>query len=150
VFDQEGSSMRILVSVDGSASANRAAAHAVALAQGRPDAEIILLNVQNQQTLDISDISRITSVGANAEHAADRSKKAFGEAIELCRKAQVTFETRSAFGPVAEVINKIAREIAADQIVMGTRGLGPWHGVVLGSVSTKVIQLARVPVTVVK
>jgi nucleotide-binding universal stress UspA family protein len=142
--------MRILVSVDGSASANRAVTHAIALAQGRRDAEIVLLNVQNQRTLDLSDISRITSVGANAQHAAERSKKALGEAIELCRKAQVRFDTRSAFGPVAEVINKIAREIAADQIVMGTRGLGPWHGVVLGSVSTKVIQLARVPVTVVK
>ena len=142
--------MRILVSVDGSASANRAAAHAVALVAGRGDAEIILLNVQNQQTLDISDISRVTSVRANAEHAADRSKKALGEAIELCRKAQVKFETRSAFGPVADVINRIARETAADQIVMGTRGLGPWQGVVLGSVSTKLIQLARVPVTLVK
>lgn len=142
--------MRILVSVDGSESANRAAAHAAALAEGRPDAEIILLNVQNQQTLDISDISRVTSVGANAKHAADQSKKALRQAIELCRKAQVKFNTRSAFGPIAETIAKIAAEIAADQIVMGTRGFSSWQGMVLGSVSAKVIQLARVPITLVK
>jgi nucleotide-binding universal stress UspA family protein len=142
--------MRILVPVDGSASANRAAAHALALVEGRPHAEIILLNVQNQQTLDISDISRVTSVGANAEYAADKSRKALGEAIELCRNAQVKFATRSAFGPIADIINKIACEIGADQIVMGTRGRGRWHGVVLGSVSTKVIRLARVPVTPVR
>ena len=61
--------MRILVAVDGSDSANRAAAHAVALLKGRPDAEIILLNVQNQQRLDISDISRVTSVEANTKYA---------------------------------------------------------------------------------
>ena len=67
--------MRILVPVDGSDSANRTAAHAVALVRGRADAEIILLNVQNQRTLDISDISRVTSVGANAERAADKSKQ---------------------------------------------------------------------------
>ena len=103
--------MRILVPVDGSASAGRAAAYAIALAEGRPDAEIILLNVQNQQTLDISDISRVTSVGANAEYAADQSKKALRQAIELCRNAQVKFDTRSTFGPIAETINKIAREI---------------------------------------
>ena len=42
--------MRILVPVVGSDSANRAAAHAVALVKGRADAEIILLNVQNQRT----------------------------------------------------------------------------------------------------
>ena len=58
--------MRILVPVDGSASAGRAAACAIALAEGRPNAEITLLNVQNQKTLDVSDISGVTSVGANA------------------------------------------------------------------------------------
>ena len=142
--------MRILVPVDGSDSANRAAAHAVALLQGRPDAEIILLNVQNQQGLDISDISRVTLVEANTKYAVDQSKKALAGAIELCRSAQVKFNTRSAFGLTAETISKIAVEIAAEQIIMGTRGLGSWYGIVLGSVSTKVIQLARVPVTVVK
>lgn len=142
--------MRILVPVDGSKSANRAVAHAVALVEGRANAEIILVNVQNQQTLDISDISRVTSVGEDTERAIDRSKKALGEAIELCRKAQVKFDTRTAFGIVANMINKIARDVAADQIVIGTRGLSPMEGIILGSVSTKVIRLARVPVTLVK
>ena len=142
--------MRILVPVDGSACANRAAAHAVALVRGRADAEIILLNVQDRRMLDISDISRATSVGANAERAVDQSKTAFGDAIELCRAAQVKFDIRSAFGPVADVINKIASEVAADQIVMGTRGFSPLESIALGSVSTEVIQMARVPVTLVK
>jgi nucleotide-binding universal stress UspA family protein len=142
--------MRVLVPVDGSASADRAAACAIALVEGRPDAEITLLNVQNDQTLDVSDISRVTSVGRNAEYAAAKSKKALRGAIELCHNAQVKFDIRSALGPIPETIAKIAAEIAADQIVMGTRGFGSWQGMVLGSVSTKVIQLARVPVTLVK
>jgi nucleotide-binding universal stress UspA family protein len=142
--------MRILVPVDGSASAGRAAACAIALAEGRPNAEITLLNVQNQQTVDVSDISGVTSVGANAEYAAAQSKKALRQAIELCHNAQVKFDSHSTFGPVADIINKTAREIGADHIVMGTRGLSSWHGMVLGSVSTKVIQFARLPVTLVK
>jgi nucleotide-binding universal stress UspA family protein len=142
--------MRILVPIDGSDSANRAAAHAVALVRGRADAEIILLNVQNRRPLDISDISGVTSVEANAERATDQLKTAFGEAIELCRAAQVKFDTRSAFGLVSEIINKIASEVAADQIVMGTRGFSPLESVALGSVSTEVLQRARVPVTLVK
>jgi nucleotide-binding universal stress UspA family protein len=142
--------MRVLVPVDGSASATRAAACAIALVEGRPSAEITLLNVQNQQTLDVSDISRVTSVATNAEYAAVQSKKTMREAIDLCRNAQVNFQTRSVFGPVADIINKTAREIGADHIVMGTRGLSSWQGMVLGSVSTKVIQLAQVPVTLVK
>ena len=142
--------MRVLVPVDGSASANRAAAHAVALVRERADAEIILLNVQNRRMLDIPDISRRTSVGTNAGRAVDQSKRAFGEAIELCRAAEVKFRTRSAFGLASEIINKIAGEVAADQIVMGTRGFSPLESVALGSVSTEVLQRASVPVTLVK
>lgn len=71
--------MRMLVPVDGSARANRALAHALLLADGRADAEITLVNVQNQQMLDISDISAVMSVGADRELAANRSKKHFAE-----------------------------------------------------------------------
>jgi nucleotide-binding universal stress UspA family protein len=142
--------MRILVPVDGSESANRAAAHAVSLVERRTDAAITLLNVQNQRTLDMSDISRITSVEADTARAEEQSKKILHDAIALCRKASAKFDARSAFGPVAETIVKIAREIEADQIVMGTRGLRSLHGAFMGSVSTKVVHLAEVPVTLVK
>jgi nucleotide-binding universal stress UspA family protein len=142
--------MRILVPVDGSASANRAVAHAVSLAEGRVPAEIILLHVQNRETLDTSEISGITSVGADTERAADYSEKALRQAIELCRNAHVKFDPRTAFGPIAETINTIAHQAAADQIVMGTRGFGPLRGAVLGSVSAKVVRLAALPVTLVK
>ena len=38
---------------------------------------------------------------------------------------------------------------AADEIVMGTRGLGGLAGLLLGSVATEVIREAKVPVTLV-
>jgi hypothetical protein len=71
-------------------------AHALLLADGRSDTRITLLNVQNQQTLYMSDVSSITSVGANTERAVDQSKKALHQAIQLCRNAHVKFDTRSA------------------------------------------------------
>jgi len=49
--------MRILVPVDGSGSANRTTVYAVSLVDGCPDEEITLLSVQNQGTLDTSNIS---------------------------------------------------------------------------------------------
>jgi nucleotide-binding universal stress UspA family protein len=142
--------MRILVPVDGSPSANRATAHALLLAGGRADAEIILVNVQNQATLDISDVSSVMSVAADTQLAATHAKKALGEAVRLCRNARVKFHTRSAFGPVAEAVIRIAREVKADQIVMGSRGFGPLRGLALGSVSAKVLHRAQIPVTLVK
>ena len=111
--------MRILVPVDGSGSANRTTVYAVSLVDGCPDEEITLLSVQNQGTLDTSDISSVVSVGVDTALAADRSEKALSHALRLCSKAQVKFEIRSAFGPIAETIDKAAREVKADQIVMG-------------------------------
>ena len=141
--------MQILVPVDGSARANRAVAYALLLAS-RADAEITLVNVQNRETLDLSDVSSVMSVGTDKEFAVRRSEKALRTAVQLCQDARVKFSARSALGPIAEIINRIARETKADQIVMGTRGFGPLRGFVLGSVAARVVHLASVPVTLVK
>ena len=122
--------IRILTPVDGSGSANRATVYAVSLVDGCPDEEITLLNVQNQGTLDTSDISSVVSVGVDTALAADRSEKALSHALRLCSKAQVKFEIRSAVGPIAETIDKVAREVGADQIVLGTRGFSQLRGAV--------------------
>jgi nucleotide-binding universal stress UspA family protein len=45
-------------------------------------------------------------------------------------------------GDPAETILRVAGERDADMIVMGTRGLGAAMGLVMGSVSHKVAQLA--------
>ena len=142
--------MRIVVPVDGSAPANHAVTYAVSLTTGRPDAVIILVNVQSRETLDVSDIAAVVTADADTEAAARQSGKALRRAIGLCRKAEVRFETRPELGPIAETIVKIARQVKADQIVMGTRGLSALRGLILGSVATRVVQLARVPVTLVK
>jgi nucleotide-binding universal stress UspA family protein len=142
--------MRILVPVDGSAAANHAVAHALSLITGRNDGEIILVNVQSPEMLDVSDISAVMSADADRETAAHQSKKALQRAVRLCREAAVKFDTRSELGPIAETIAKVASRLKADQIVMGTRGLGALRGLVLGSIATEVIKLTRVPVTLVK
>ncbi len=120
--------MRIIVPVDGAAQANHAVAHAVSLAKGRQDAEIILVNVQSRETLEVSDIAGVISADADKAAAAHQSKKALRRAIGLCREANVKFETRAELGPVAETIVRIAHRLKADQIVMGTRGLGALRG----------------------
>lgn len=53
-------------------------------------------------------------------------------------------------GDPADAIAQAARRIGADQIVMGARGLSNVAGILLGSVSQKVIRQADCPVTVVK
>lgn len=142
--------MRIIVPVDNSAPAIHAVEHALRLARNSPGGEIILVNVQNQQTLEVSDVSAVISAHIDREAAARQSKRALRRAIGLCRKAEVKFEARAELGPVAQTVTRLARELKADQIVMGTRGLGALRGLVLGSVATNVIRLAEIPVTLVK
>ena len=52
-------------------------------------------------------------------------------------------------GPEAESILKVAGTCQSDLIVMGTRGLGTLKGLLLGSVSRKVIHYSTCPVMVV-
>jgi nucleotide-binding universal stress UspA family protein len=142
--------VRIIVPIDGSAPATHAVVHALSLARNAQDAEILLVNVQSRETIEVSDVAAVISADADREAAARQSKKALRRAIGLCREAAVKFEARAELGPVAETIARLARELKADQIVMGTRGLGALRGLVLGSVATNVIHLARIPVTLVK
>lgn len=53
-------------------------------------------------------------------------------------------------GEPAEVITDAAKEVGADLIVVGTRGLGGAKRLVLGSVSTKVVHHAPCDVLVVR
>ena len=67
--------------------------------RGRPDAEIILVNVQNLEMLDISDISAVMTVEVDRRLAARQSRTALRRAVALCRKAAANFATRAEMGP---------------------------------------------------
>jgi nucleotide-binding universal stress UspA family protein len=79
-----------------------------------------------------------------------RSDEVLNSPLARCPALYTRCETRAEYGPVAETIDRIARETQADQIVMGTRGLGRVRGLLLGSVATQVVHLADIPVTLVK
>ncbi|WP_455274516.1 universal stress protein [Rhizobium herbae] len=59
-------------------------------------------------------------------------------------------ETRVEPGDYAETILAVAEELGADMIVVGSRGLGRLKGMLVGSVSQKIIQHAPCSVTVVR
>jgi nucleotide-binding universal stress UspA family protein len=65
-------------------------------------------------------------------------------------KGARAIETRVEFGDAAPSIIAVAKEIGADLIVLGSRGLSDLKGLLLGSVSHKVANLAEVPVITVK
>jgi nucleotide-binding universal stress UspA family protein len=86
--------------------------------------------------------ARYQTVGG-LEAAARARLEAFAER-RLSRP--VSAQVRVAVGKPAEQILRVAREVGADLIVMGTHGRTGWRHVVLGSVAEAVLRQAPCPV----
>ena len=140
--------MKALLAVDGSTHALRAARTLVDLAKHCADTSAHVLNVQPH-------IPHIALLGEGRQGPIDRwvqerGKEAMEGACKVLTVAGVPFEVEvlSADAPLA--IARIAVERRCDFILMGTRGMGAIAGMALGSVATKVVHLADLPVTLVK
>lgn len=138
--------LKWLVAVDGSEPSERALDHVVALAQRIDGLEAVLVNVQAEPEFRVLALHRDEILA---------ELKAAGEAIlapagARLAEAGVEVETRVETGEPASVIARLAVETGADGMVMGTRGLAPMTGLLLGSVATKVLHLVQIPVTLVR
>jgi nucleotide-binding universal stress UspA family protein len=142
---------KILVPMDGSGSAMRALACALTLGNVLKEGEIHLLNVR----LPLMDFDIATGGDPSAIEQASAMHLTAGtrlleSAITLLDRADVRHIEAVRMGEPAGCIADYAREIRCDAIVMGTRGLGPVAGLVMGSVAVKVVHLVDMPVTLVK
>lgn len=121
---------KILVPVDGSVGGCKAVDEALFIAE-KCDAELDFVYVASNINKDIP--SHIVF---------DR----IWEKLSDERKARKHVKS----GNIARSILDVADEQGSDMIVMGSRGLGLLKGVLIGSVSQKVIEEAKIPVMVVK
>jgi nucleotide-binding universal stress UspA family protein len=81
----------------------------------------------------------------------DVAKNILEEAEKRARSKGLTeVKTIAKTGPVARTIVDVAKRREADVIIMGSRGLGTVEGILLGSVSHKVVSLADCNVMTVR
>lgn len=142
---------KILVPMDGSGSAMRALACALTFGNVLKEGEIHLLNVR----LPLMDFDMATGGDPSVVEQASELHLAAGTrllegAITLLDRAEVRHIEAVRMGEPAACIAEYARDNHCDAIVMGTRGLGPVAGLVMGSVAMKVVHLVEIPVTLVK
>jgi nucleotide-binding universal stress UspA family protein len=150
IFD-ESISMKILVPVDGSPGSLHAVKVAIELVSGRQQASIVLLNVNSIPMLDLLERGSAMLAEWLKEEGERLAQQSLEGAMTMCQTAGVSFTARIEKGAPAATIERIVQEEKIDHVVMGRRGLGGIRGLVLGSVSTQVLQLAiDVPVTLVK
>ena len=165
----------IVVATDGSDNAKRATKVGAELATAC-GARLILVHVapanlsleEVENTKDLpqevkDEIERMRDTIAGFEMGAYAPVPAPQSAIEflgnavldradnIARESGMTNTSRAlAFGNAAEKIVGEAEKANADLIVIGTRGLSDLRGLVMGSVSHKVIHLAKCPCVCVK
>jgi nucleotide-binding universal stress UspA family protein len=146
----------IVVPVDGSMHSDAAVDWASEIA-AKFDARLLLLHVVTErgsglvpeelrefakiERVDVTDWDIMESVARRIVDAAERRARGRGA------KA---VETAVAAGSPAEVILDQSKKFGANLIVMGRRGLGRLPGLLLGSVSSKIVHLAECACLTVK
>jgi nucleotide-binding universal stress UspA family protein len=141
----------ILVGVDGSKPSSAAVDIAAEIAR-RYDATLILLHALSVSSTskaleELAEYQRVE----NLRLTLDEALKMFGQSIlasaeKAARdKGVENVETMAEIGDPASTIAAVAKAREADLIVVGRRGLGDIAGLMMGSVSHKLIQLADRP-----
>lgn len=139
---------KLLIPIDGSNGSLQAVRHVLKLAKLNCPLEIHLLHVQ--PPVNGWEVKHFLRDSEIADHFAAQAEQATQAARELLDQAQLDYTLHVETGVIAETIAAFAHQRDCDQIIMGARGMGALEGLLLGSTSTKVLHLVRVPVTLVK
>lgn len=133
----------ILLTVDGSDNALRAAEHAIQLAK-LTEAKVDLINV-----IDF-DEARSEMIQTSDSELTELRRLRYQPTVDLLIENEIEHEVFVFHGNPGLVIVEHANDIDYDLILVGSRGLNSLQEMFLGSVSHKVIQRANCPVLVVK
>lgn len=136
---------RILVAVDGSDHSMHAVRYAMELAK-QMEAEILLVHCHKPFPSMLGE--------PYFQHAVDKinedARKLLEPYITLLEDSNITYVDRVLDGSPAENIANAATVEKSDLIVMGSRGLNDLEGLLLGSVTHRVLKIAPCPVLVIR
>lgn len=135
---------KILVATDGSENAVIAVEHAAELARLAGSTEVLIVHVCPGCTADLDPDDR------NRELAESIVQEAGKVITEAGIPVRTLVEVESTPEMVGATVVNLARDEKVDLIVLGSRGLSEFKGMLLGSVSNKVLQKAHCPVMVIK
>ena len=138
----------ILVPVDGSESSIAAVRAAIETVNELDDANLHVITVQ--APIVSGNVKRFFTADALQEYYQEEGNMALLPAKILLDQAGFVYRSEVLVGPAAITIADYAKNNKCDLIIMGRRGLGSVKGLILGSITTKVLSLTDLPVTLVK
>ena len=141
--------MKILLAADNSEFTQRAARHLVKyLSWFAASPEVLVLHVH--PPVPYPGAAARAGKAALERYLREDSEAALRRATKPLDKAKIAYSASWITGHAAPEIAAFAKKKGADLIVMGSHGEGALSNLVLGSVATKVIALAKTPVLIVR
>lgn len=143
----------ILLPTDGSECSAKATKYALSFAK-QYGARILALHVVDQRWEEQSR-AVLTEMGQDLTQKIragyeEEAKRIVAQVVEAGTLVGVPIEPRVIVGVPFEEIVRVAREISADMIIMGTHGRTGMSHLFLGSVTEKVVRRAPCPVLTVR
>jgi nucleotide-binding universal stress UspA family protein len=135
----------ILLAIDGSEHALRAAIRASEIAKMDTEAIIKVVYVIDRSTSKSDMLSE-----GNKEAVLDKRLRTLRPTEKILRQQRVNFKVELLKGEPGPEIVKYANKQHFDLVVVGSRGLNGLQEMVLGSVSHKVAKRVECPVMIVK
>jgi nucleotide-binding universal stress UspA family protein len=139
---------KILVPVDGSENSFRALDHAIFLSTKIQEAQTtVMYIIEDQPSLYIYSPKTMEKVRADYKR---ESTKILERCKEMANKSGINIHTVIFEGDPASKIIGYSEMEKFDIIIMGSRGMGKFKEVILGSVSNKVLHHAKCSVMLVR
>jgi nucleotide-binding universal stress UspA family protein len=143
---------KILVAYDGSSQSKKALEWAIDLSRNSNGKVIVAFVAEPVHRTPVYGIE----VGSE-QNIVDALKEVEGreliileDAKNFCISRGVDVKTELLYGNIAQTIINYAKSESADLIIAGTKGHGAVEGLLMGSVTGKLVSLAHIPVLVVK
>lgn len=140
--------LKILAPVDGSNNASRMLDQLVTFARQARDVEVCVINVR--EPVEAAEVRKYWSDDKIAEFQQKEGALLLDAARKRLTDAGIKHSADVVVGDIAPAIAGQARARGCNLIMMGTRGMGSVGSLLMGSVATKVIHLAEMPVMLVK
>ena len=141
--------LKVLLPVDGSESAIRATQKLVETIgwykeQPKIDLLAVHLPVPRFANMDI-----VVSEEMLGRYYREECEEMLAPCKKVIDAAGIKYTVHTLVGPIAETIVEQARQSGSNMIYMGTRGMTAVSNMVLGSVTTRVLHLAHIPVVLI-
>jgi nucleotide-binding universal stress UspA family protein len=143
----------ILLPTDGSDCSAKAMAYALSFAK-QYGGRIVALHVidrrwEEQTRIVVAEVGQDLTQKIQAGYA-EEARRILREVADAAGKVGVPVETTVLTGIPSEEISRLAQELSADLIIMGTHGRTGVSHLLLGSVAEKVLRRAPCPVLTVR